>query len=214
MGSAHDVISTYQRMVSGPDALPVTEADDKVSADSPVRIVRLSLHDAAGAPVLTATAGEPLVARVALLLDSGRPATVRLSFYDFDRGTLLTELAGHVDAEHAAAEGQVALEFVMPELLLAPGTYTLGVTATPAGAPRPTAWRFGRTTLYVTRPRRERRCSRSRSSAAYQPPNAPARKHFTREHGAAHFRRHPLVQPRAFSRRGDRERAGAEVSAD
>ena len=37
----------------------------------------------------------------------------------------------------------------MPELLLAPGTYTLGVTATPAGAPRPTAWRFGRTTLYV-----------------------------------------------------------------
>ena len=97
MGSAHDVISTYQRMVSGPDALPVPEADDRVSADSPVRIVGLSLHDAAGAPVLTATAGEPLVARVALLLDSGRPATVRLSFYDFDRGTLLTELVGQLD---------------------------------------------------------------------------------------------------------------------
>ena len=73
-----------------------------------MRIVRLSLHDAAGAPVLTATAGEPLVARVALLLDSGRPATVRLSFYDFDRGTLLTELAGHVDPENAAAGGHVA----------------------------------------------------------------------------------------------------------
>ena len=149
MGPAHDVISTYQRMVSGPDALPVPEADDRVSADSPVRIARLSLHDAAGAPVLTATAGEPLVARVALMLDSGRPATVRLSFYDFDRGTLLTELVGQLDPESAAADGQVALEFVMPELLLAPGAYTLGVTATPAGAPRPTAWRFGRTTLYV-----------------------------------------------------------------
>ena len=149
MGSAHDVISAYQRMVSGLDALPVPEADDRVSADSPVRIVGLSLHDAAGAPVLTATAGEPLVARVALLLDSGRPATVRLSFYDFDRGTLLTELVGQLDAGSAAAGGQMALEFVMPNLLLAPGAYTLGVTATPAGAPRPTAWRFGRTTLYV-----------------------------------------------------------------
>jgi ABC-type polysaccharide/polyol phosphate transport system ATPase subunit len=149
-GSAQDVISTYQRMVSGPDALPFTETDDRVSAESSVRITRLSLHDAAGAPVLTATAGEPLVARVALVLDHERPATVRLSFYDFDRGTLLTELVGNVDPETVAQpEGEVALEFVMPELLLAPGTYTLGVTATPAGAPQPTAWRFGRTTLYV-----------------------------------------------------------------
>jgi lipopolysaccharide transport system ATP-binding protein len=149
MAAPHDVISTYQRMVSEPDGLPATEADDNVSADSPVRIVRLSLHDAAGAPVLTATAGEPLVARVAMIVDRGRPAAVRLSFYDFERGTLLTELAGQIDPEAAAPAGEVTFEFVMPELLLAPGTYTLGVTATPAGAPRPTAWRFGRTTLYV-----------------------------------------------------------------
>jgi ABC-type polysaccharide/polyol phosphate transport system ATPase subunit len=153
MGTPQDVIGRYQRMVSGPDAVPVTEAGDEVSADSPVRIVRLSLHDAAGAPVLAATAGEPLVARVPLIVDRGRPATVRLSFYDFERGTLVTELTGQIDPQAAATPaGDVTLEFVMPELLLAPGTYTLGVTATPAGAPRPTAWRFGRTTLYVQGP--------------------------------------------------------------
>ena len=150
MGAPHEVITTYQRMVSGPGALPVTEADDGISAASPVHIRRLSLHDAAGAPVLTATAGEPLVARVLLAVEGGRPATVRLSFYDFDRGTLLTELAGQIDPETVEPPaGDVTFEFVIPELLLAPGTYTLGVTATPAGAPRPTAWRFGRTTLYV-----------------------------------------------------------------
>ena len=148
-GSAQDVISTYQRMVGGPDALLTTDAGDTDSVGAPVRISRLTLHDAAGAPLLTATAGEPLIARVALVLDTERAATVRLSFYDFDRGTLLTELVGHVDPGTAPPGGEVALQFVMPELLLAPGTYTLGVTATPAGAPRPTAWRFGRTTLYV-----------------------------------------------------------------
>jgi ABC-type polysaccharide/polyol phosphate transport system ATPase subunit len=153
MGLPQDVISTYQRMVSAPDALPVTEPDDSISADSPVRILRLSLHDAAGAPVLTATAGQPLVARVPLILERGRPATVRLSIYDFERGTLVTELTGQIDPERAAPPaGELTFEFVMPELLLAPGTYTLGVTATPAGAPRPTAWRFGRTTLYVQGP--------------------------------------------------------------
>ena len=92
--------------------------------------------------MLTATAGEPLVARVALLLDSGRPATVRLCFYDFDLGTLLTELVGQLDPGSAAAGGQMALEFVMPNLLLAPGAYTLGVTADACRRPSPDRMAF------------------------------------------------------------------------
>ncbi len=149
IGAPHDIISTYQRLASGPDALPVSEASETDTGDPPVRVVRLTLHDAAGTALLTATAGAPLVARVALAFTAPAAATVRLSFYDFEQGTLRTELVGEVEPSTAASGGELELQFIMPELLLAPGTYTLGVTATPAGSPRPTAWRFGRTTLYV-----------------------------------------------------------------
>jgi lipopolysaccharide transport system ATP-binding protein len=147
-GSAQDIVSTYQRLVSGPGVVLDTETDTD-AAGAPVRISRLTLTDADGRPLLAATAGAPLIARVAMVLNTERPATVRLSFYDFNRGTLVTELAGEVAPERSPHGGGVELQFVMPKLLLAPGSYTLGVTATPAGAPRPTAWRFGRTTLYV-----------------------------------------------------------------
>jgi ABC-type polysaccharide/polyol phosphate transport system ATPase subunit len=147
-GSAQDIISTYQRMVSGPGVVLDTETEAD-AAGTPVRISRLALTDPAGRRLLAATVGAPLIARVALVLNTERPATVRLSFYDFNRGTLVTELAAHVAPETSPPGGEVELQFVMPKLLLAAGTYTLGVTATPAGAPRPTAWKFGRTTLYV-----------------------------------------------------------------
>ena len=149
-GSPHDVISTYQRLVSGPDSLAPAEADhesgDRVPA---MRIEGLTLHAADGVPVLTATAGRPLIARLTLAADAGIAATVTLSFYDFEAGTLLSECIGEVHPEASLGADRLQVEFVLPELLLAPGVYTLGATVTPAGTRRPTAWRVGRTTLYV-----------------------------------------------------------------
>ena len=115
---------------------------------TPLRITGLTLHTPEGTSLLAATAGAPLIARVNLTGDSSTAARVTLSFYDFNAGTLLTACTGEVPPCHAAGRHRY-VEFTFPELLLAAGVYTLGATVTPAGAPRPVAWRFGRTTLYV-----------------------------------------------------------------
>ena len=149
VGPPHDVISAYQRLVSGsgilPDDAPTGGADGAV-----VHVSELTLLDHEGLPVLAATAGGPLVARVKLDFVAHTAATVTLSVYQFEEGTLLTQCVGHVDpARQADGRSELQVDFVMPALLLAPGVYTLGVTVTPEGASRPVAWRFGRTTLYV-----------------------------------------------------------------
>jgi hypothetical protein len=151
-GSPHDVVSRYQRLVSGTEEPAEGEADHG-NLDTPVAVEALTLHGADGHSLLAATAGAFLEARVSLALNAPVPVTIRLSFFDYEKGTLLTECTGEVDpASLPAAPGasiHVQVRFVMPELLLAPGSYTLGVTATPARSTRPAAWRFGRTTLYV-----------------------------------------------------------------
>jgi ABC-type polysaccharide/polyol phosphate transport system ATPase subunit len=151
-GAPHEVVSRYQRLVSGAEGLPDSDADGG-QPDTSVAVKALTLHGPDGHSLLAATAGAFLEARVALALTAPLPMTVRLSFFDYEKGTLLTECTGQVDSPSlpAAHGGGVELEvrFVLPELLLAPGSYTLGVTATPAGTTTPTAWRFGRTTLYV-----------------------------------------------------------------
>jgi len=76
------------------------------------------------------------------------PSSVVLSFYHFEDGTLLAECSGFVNPrEHQ--QGRLVIEFVLPELLLAPGVYTIGAEVRPRGESRAVAWRFGRTTLYV-----------------------------------------------------------------
>jgi hypothetical protein len=149
-GRPHDVVSTYQRLVSGPDTRTAADADDEGASEPPVRVSGLTLEDPGGTALLTATAGAALVARVGLVFRTTTAATVRLTFYDFDTGALLTECVGEADpAGRARPDGELELVFVMPELMLAPGAYTLGLTATLRGDDRPIAWRFGRTTLYV-----------------------------------------------------------------
>ncbi len=149
MGSPAAVISRYQRLMGGAGALPhAGEDEDPAELFAPIRIESLTLHAADGAPLLTAVAGLPLVARVLLVADIAVRASVTLSFYHFEAGTLLAECTGEVHSENVSP-ARLQMEFVLPELLLAPGVYTLGVTVTPAGATRPVSWRFGRTTLYV-----------------------------------------------------------------
>jgi len=75
---------------------------------------------------------------------------VRLSVYDFERGTHLVECTSAATGKRfAVPAGETQIEFVIPRLLLAPGVYTLGATARPTSELEPVAWRFGRTTLYV-----------------------------------------------------------------
>jgi ABC-type polysaccharide/polyol phosphate transport system ATPase subunit len=147
-GRPGEIITRYQRLVSGPDAAPVDAAEDQQEGDVPLRITGLTLHTPEGTSLLAATAGAPLIARVNLAGDLSTAARVTLSFYDFNAGTLLTACAGEVPPG-TAREGHRYVEFTFPELLLAAGVYTLGATVTPVDAPRPVAWRFGRTTLYV-----------------------------------------------------------------
>ena len=149
-GRPADVIGHYQRLIGGPDTQPIDGADEAEQAHPAVRITGLTLHTGEGTPVLAATAGAPLIARVTLERRTAGAAQVALTFYDFNAGTQLTQCVGDVPARGEPAEsGELSVEFVFPELLLAPGAYTLGATVTPSGAARPTAWRFGRTTLYV-----------------------------------------------------------------
>jgi ABC-type polysaccharide/polyol phosphate transport system ATPase subunit len=151
-GSPHDVVTTYQRLVSGTGAAPTGAAEPEVASGG-VSVTGLTLHGADGTSLLAATARGPLEARVSLALASRLPLTIRLSFYDYEKGMLVTECVADIDPMSVPDSGDrgthVRVQFVMSELLLAPGSYTLGVTATPFGAARPTSWRFGRTTLYV-----------------------------------------------------------------
>jgi ABC-type polysaccharide/polyol phosphate transport system ATPase subunit len=148
-GSPHDVIDAYQRLIDGTEKVADGDAETDGAVPPIVRVSHLTLHDADGSSVLTATAGAPLIARVGLIFAAPTAATVALSVYEYNAGTLLAECVGEIAATTAAKNADVRVEFFMPSLLLAPGVYTVGVTVTPAGASEPVAWRFGRTTLYV-----------------------------------------------------------------
>lgn len=148
-GSPQDVITTYQRLVNGPGSVAIDDESESEPGGSRVRIEGLTLHAPDGLPVLTATAGRSLTARIVLAATDAIDAIVTLTFYDFEAGTLLCECAGVVQVPAWGELDRVQVDFVLPQLMLAPGVYDLGATVTPAGADRPVAWRFGRTTLYV-----------------------------------------------------------------
>lgn len=151
-GPVSAVVAAYQRLTSGADLFPENSATDGgPDGNGSIRIEHLSLHGPDGLPLLAAKAGSPLRARLALMFGAPIAATVALSFYDFQGGALLCECRTDVEPPEDPG-GPVDVEFVLPELLLAPGVYTLGATVTPAGGSRPVAWRFGRTTLYVQGP--------------------------------------------------------------
>jgi ABC-type polysaccharide/polyol phosphate transport system ATPase subunit len=149
-GLPHEVISAYQVLVNGPGAVPSSDLPSDPVAPEGVRVAQLTFLDREARPVLTASVGDPLVARVVLNLSDSPAATVTLSVYGFESGTLIAQCAGHIESpSRPERDSAIEADFVMPALLLGPGVYTVGVTVTPAGAPHPVAWRFGRTTLYV-----------------------------------------------------------------
>jgi ABC-type polysaccharide/polyol phosphate transport system ATPase subunit len=153
-GDSHEVVTAYQRMAVGgvPAAAAAgARAIGDADQDAPLQIAALTLRASDGAATLTATAGEPLTASVVLQATASfEDVAVTLCVYDFEKGSLLVECTSRITGERLPVRpGETLVEFMIPELLLAPGVYTLGATVTPTSEARPVAWRFGRTTLYV-----------------------------------------------------------------
>ena len=78
---------------------------------------------------VSAVSGDPLTARVRLTFDQDvGPVVAHLKFYTHHDGVLVTECAaGHGDRALWPRVGDSNVEFVIPDLLLRPGVYTLGV---------------------------------------------------------------------------------------
>jgi hypothetical protein len=150
-GTPHEVITAYQRLVTAGDSTPPAEGEqDDALPEAPIRIEGVTVQGPDGAPLITARPSSPVVTSVTLAARASTAATVTLAVYEFDSGTLLTECTAQIGAaDTAPAPARLRVDFVFPELLLPAGAYTLGVTVTPAGAGHPSAWRFGRTTIYV-----------------------------------------------------------------
>jgi len=148
-GSAHDVVTAYQRLAAGLE--PVPTCDDRAPDNEPMRIASMTLRTPDGRHTLAATAGDALTVQVVVTSAAAfDDVDVTVSFYDLEHGTLLAECTSrNRDERLAVAPGDTTIEFEIPRLPFAPGVYTVGATATSAHSARPLAWRFGRTTLYV-----------------------------------------------------------------
>jgi ABC-type polysaccharide/polyol phosphate transport system ATPase subunit len=145
-GDPRAVIGAYQQIVEGraPDALEGPGDTERIT------IVDTTLHAPGGREVLAGRTGYPLEVRIGCEAPAGFEGTVDLYFYSFHDGGLhcrcSTDTGG---GAISLPPGRSRVDFVLPEISLRPGIYTLGVTATEAGAERPCAWRFGRSTLNV-----------------------------------------------------------------
>jgi ABC-type polysaccharide/polyol phosphate transport system ATPase subunit len=149
-GPAGEIVSMYQRLAAGAD-LAAIAAPHEAADGAPLQVRALQLLDPDRRSILTIRSGDPLVAEVTVAAERPDPdVEVTLSIYDYEHGVLLVECSNRADATPwRVPRGESSIEFVIPELLLGQGVYTVGVTVRPAGAPHPVAWRFGRTTLYV-----------------------------------------------------------------
>lgn len=151
-GSSSEIVTTYQRLAAGGGATAASARPiDAGGKDTPLEILGLALCRPDGTSTLTVATGGPLTASVTVR--ANRPVDsveVTLAFYDFQNGTHLIECTSGTSGESfPLPAGETQIDFVIPHLPLAPGVYTLGATARPSSELEPTAWRFGRTTLYV-----------------------------------------------------------------
>jgi ABC-type polysaccharide/polyol phosphate transport system ATPase subunit len=149
-GGGHEVITTYQQLAAGGTPAPAARAID-ASGAPPIEIVALTVSGADGVSTLTVRAGEPATASITVRADRAfADVDARLSIYDFEHGTHLVECSSAAGGQRCPiAPGESRIDFLMPQMLLRPGVYTLGATVRPTSEARPVAWRFGRTTVYV-----------------------------------------------------------------
>lgn len=126
-GAPHNIVREYQRMAANaiPEApVAVAQPDGRGQA----RIVDVEFFDEQGATTRRARTGGPIVCRIAYdVTDDVEDGVIELFFYSRDGRTLhsqcTTALAGDL---LTLSSGHGALEFVVPELGLQPGIYSVG----------------------------------------------------------------------------------------
>ena len=149
-GVANTVVEQYQRMAATAHVAAMAVANATTTAGA-ARVERITFHDQAGAEILSASTGSPLVARVHFTAHTAvNDAVVEAFYYSRDGRTLhfqqSTAVAG---GELTLAPGQGMIEFTMPGLGLQPGIYTVGATIRERTGADTIDWFYGRTVLYV-----------------------------------------------------------------
>jgi hypothetical protein len=151
-GASHDVVEQYQRMAANAHVAAMADATTAPGAGV-ARVEAITFHDAAGAEILSASTGSPLVSRIHFTVASPvADAVVEAFYYSRDGRTLhfqqSTAVAG---GELTLAPGPGFIEFTMPGLGLQPGIYSVGATIRERTGADTIDWFYGRTALHVER---------------------------------------------------------------
>jgi lipopolysaccharide transport system ATP-binding protein len=149
-GTPHDIVLDYQRLAATAHVTQtVGPAPDARSAEA--RIEGLTFLDEAGRPTLFGRTGGPLVTRVQYSVDGPLPdAEIEVFYYSRDGRVLHCQASTALDNEPLPlTPGRGTIEFVMPELGLQPGMYSVGASIRHKDAESTLDWFYGRTLLHV-----------------------------------------------------------------
>jgi homopolymeric O-antigen transport system ATP-binding protein len=149
-GAPHEIVKEYQRIAAAsiPDApVAVARADDSGHA----RITDVEFLDARGISSRTARTGGPLVCRVAYeVTRSVEDGVVEVFFYTRDGRTLHSQCTTALTGDPLTlSPGCGALEFVVPELGLQPGIYSIGASIRHRVSAGSVDWFYRPAVLYV-----------------------------------------------------------------
>jgi ABC-type polysaccharide/polyol phosphate transport system ATPase subunit len=150
-GAPRDVVEEYQRMAAAAHVPDMPAAAGPSDAAGRARILDVDFLDEHGVPTRRARTGHASVCRVTYevseAIDDG---AIEVFFYSRDGRTLhsqCTTALGGGTLRLVAGHG--ALEFVVPELGLQPGVYSLGALVRHRLSPASIDWFYRATLLYV-----------------------------------------------------------------
>jgi ABC-type polysaccharide/polyol phosphate transport system ATPase subunit len=148
-GAPHDVVKEYQRMVASSPEMPPAVARPGGSGDA--RITEVDFVDELGQATRKARTGGAIVCRVMYdvvrTIDDG---VIELFFYARDGRTLFSQCTTAISGGTLElARGNGTLEFVIPELGLQPGIYSVGALIRHRLSPDSLDWFYRPALLYV-----------------------------------------------------------------
>ena len=148
-GPPHDVVKEYQRMVASSPEMPAAVAPPDGSGDA--RIAEVEFVDERGHTTRRARTGGKVTCRVMYdvrrAVDDG---VIELFFYSRDGRALYSQCTTAITGGTLALpRGSGTLEFVVPELGLQPGIYSVGALIRHRLAPESLDWFYRPTLLYV-----------------------------------------------------------------
>jgi ABC-type polysaccharide/polyol phosphate transport system ATPase subunit len=150
-GAPHAVVKEYQRMVAAAPAPDTPAGVAPSEASGRARVLDVEFLDEQGTPTRRAKTGHASLCRVTYEVDEAiEDGAIEVFFYSRDGRTLhsqcTTVLSGGTLRLPA---GRGALEFVVPELGLQPGVYSLGALIRHRLSADSIDWFYRATLLYV-----------------------------------------------------------------